>query len=139
MIKILNSDAKIFTGDSIQSNVMTKYVTQRDKIRKILQVSYFLKTFFQLNNFLFLSIEKIIFIFQEAPGQISLTLDAWTSTTQVSFLGITAHWITTHWKIMNIIIDFVHLQGPHSGSNLADALYKVLKDYGILTKVGILY
>lgn len=39
----------------------------------------------------------------------------------------------------SIIIDFIHLQGPHSGNNLGDAFYKVLKNYGILTKVGILY
>ena len=76
-------------------------------------------------------------ILQEAPGRISFTLDAWTSTTQVPFLGITAHWITTDWEMKSIIIDFVHLLGPHSGRNLADAFYKVLKDYGILTKVCI--
>jgi len=57
--------------------------------------------------------------------------------TQIPFLGITAHWITTNWKINSIIIDFVHLQELHSGNNLVDALYKVLKDYGILTKVII--
>lgn len=54
-------------------------------------------------------------------------------------MGITAHWITTDWIMKSVVIDFIHLQGPHSGNNLADAFYETLKDYGILTKVIFIY
>jgi hypothetical protein len=110
LTRVLNSEAKFFSATTVRNQVITTYTEEQNKIRKELQ---------------------------EAPGRISFTLDAWTSTTQIPFLGITAHWITADWEMKSTIIDFVHLQGPHSGNNLADAFYKVLKDYGILTKVGL--
>ncbi|EXX66450.1 hypothetical protein RirG_123660 [Rhizophagus irregularis DAOM 197198w] len=57
--------------------------------------------------------DKQTFILEElqnVPGQISFTLDAWTSKNQIPFLGITAHWITI-------------------------AFFQVLKNYKLLTKL----
>jgi hypothetical protein len=74
---------------------------------------------------------------QNAYGKISLTLDGWTSKNQKSFLGITAHWIDENWNLNQITLEFHPLEGPHSGENLSKVLIKVLKEYGILTKVSI--
>lgn len=72
------------------------------------------------------------------PGRISFTLDAWTSTNCLPFLGITGHWINKNWELKETIIDFFKLAGAHTGENLADAFQKACYDLGILTKVYFL-
>jgi hypothetical protein len=76
---------------------------------------------------------------QNTPSKISFTFDGWTSTNQMSFLGVTAHWISENWDLKQITLDFHHLEGPHSGENLSKALINILKNYGILTKVNIFF
>ena len=74
---------------------------------------------------------------QNISSQISFTLDGWTSKNQIPFLGITAHWINNNWDLRQITLEFYHLEGPHSGENLAKAFFQVLKDYKLLTKVSL--
>ncbi|CAJ0633387.1 3590_t:CDS:2 [Entrophospora sp. SA101] len=88
MIKRLKPEAKIFSADTIRNNIFKSFN------------------------------ENLIFIknlLQEVPGQISFTLDSWTSKNQVPFLGITAHWISKDWELKSILLDFCHLEGSHSG------------------------
>ncbi len=69
-------------------------------------------------------------------SKISFTLDAWTSSNYIPFLGITAHWISDNWKLKNTIIDFVKLEGPHSGKNIKEVFLNSLNNLGITTKVN---
>jgi hypothetical protein len=69
------------------------------------------------------------------PGKLSFTLDGWTSKNQISFLGITVHWINENWKLKNTVLDFCHIEGPHSGENIASKLFETLKEFGLLKKV----
>ncbi|CAH1763824.1 8132_t:CDS:2, partial [Entrophospora sp. SA101] len=108
MIKRLKPEAKIFSADTIRNNIFKSFN------------------------------ENLIFIknlLQEVPGQISFTLDSWTSKNQVPFLGITAHWISKDWELKSILLDFCHLEGSHSGENMSEVFFKVLKEFGILTKI----
>ena len=50
-------------------------------------------------------------------------------------MAITAHWINFEWKICNIMLDFIHITGPHSGENLSHAFVQSLNSFGILHKV----
>jgi uncharacterized protein involved in high-affinity Fe2+ transport len=56
----------------------------------------------------------------------------------ISFLGITAHWITEDWELKNIFLDFIKLDGPHSGSNIKEAFLECLKNFKIESKVSFL-
>jgi hypothetical protein len=76
--------------------------------------------------------------FKKIPGKISITIDTWTSPNYIAFLGITAHWINKNWKLEELLIEFAHLQGPHSGDNMAAAFVEALNELGILTKVSSL-
>ena len=51
-------------------------------------------------------------------SKISFTIDGWTSSNNISFLGITAHLITDKWKLKSFLLDFVKLDGPHLGANI---------------------
>jgi len=73
------------------------------------------------------------------PGLISFTLDTWTSPNALSFLGITGHWVDSNWNMMEILVDFCKLSGPHTGENLADAFIDSCKELGILTKASNSY
>ena len=44
---------------------------------------------------------------QEISSCISFALDAWTSKNQISFLGISAHWISSNWELKNTILDLI--------------------------------
>lgn len=73
---------------------------------------------------------------QNISAKISFTFDGWTSKNQKSFLGVTAHWINENWDLKQVVLDFYHLEGSHSGENISKTLIKILKKYGILTKVN---
>lgn len=73
---------------------------------------------------------------QATPGRISFTLDAWTSSNALPFLGITAHWITSEWKIESLLLDFIKLEGPHSGENLKSAFLQSLNEFDLTNKVS---
>ncbi|GBC14448.2 ribonuclease H-like protein [Rhizophagus irregularis DAOM 181602=DAOM 197198] len=79
--------------------------------------------------------KKVASILQNMSSKISFTIDAWTSSNNFSFLGITAHWITENWKLKSFLLDFIKLKGPHSGANIKDAFLKSLKNFNIESKI----
>ena len=58
----------------------------------------------------------------------------------IAFLGITCHFIDNDWNLNEVLIDFIHLPGSHSGENLAKEFVYCTKDnFNILTKVRNFY
>ena len=112
MIKRLNSEAKLPTGDTIRNNIFKSFENEQKKIKNELQ---------------------------ETSGHISFTLDGWTSKNQISFLGISAHWISKDWELKSVILDFKKLDSSHSGENIANVFFNTIKEYNIATKVNLFY
>ena len=112
MIKRLRSEVQFISADTISNDITKAFKHEQTFIQKRLQNT----------------LEKI-----------SLTLDRWTSKNQISFLSITAYWIDENSKLNQITLEFYHLKGLHSEENLAKAIVKVLKEYGILSKVSFFY
>ncbi|GBC36498.1 zinc finger BED domain-containing protein RICESLEEPER 2-like [Rhizophagus irregularis DAOM 181602=DAOM 197198] len=108
LIHLLRKDASIPSADIIKKEIINTFNNGIKEIRKVLQ---------------------------EVSGKISFTIDAWTSSNSISFLGITAHWISDEWELKNILLDFVKLEGSHSGKNIKEFFLKSLKDFGIMTKI----
>ncbi|GET04401.1 zinc finger BED domain-containing protein RICESLEEPER 2-like [Rhizophagus clarus] len=79
--------------------------------------------------------KKIALILQNTSSKISYIIDAWTSSNNYSFLGITAHWVTESWELKSILLDFIKLEGPHSGANIKKAFLKSLKNFEIESKI----
>ena len=51
----------------------------------------------------------------DTGAKISLTLDAWSSTTHISFLAVTGHYIDSHtWQLKSILLVFERLRGSYS-------------------------
>jgi hypothetical protein len=74
----------------------------------------------------------------EGALRVHLTIDAWTSTSQHPFLGITCHWIDANIELHNCLLAAETLEGPHSGENMADVVMNVAERFNILTKLGII-
>jgi hypothetical protein len=52
-----------------------------------------------------------------------------------AYLGVTAHFLTAEWGLCSVLLAFAELQGRHTAENTAEALYTVIKDFGIEGKV----
>ena len=70
-----------------------------------------------------------------APGNISLTIDVWTSRMQDSYLGVTAHWLDSKCVPDSSVLDIASFPGSHSGKNIAAELKKVCEEYDILNRI----
>jgi hypothetical protein len=79
--------------------------------------------------------ERLKYELKTAASKLSLTMDCWTSKNQHSFLGITVHYIDSSWTIRSSLLDFVPVNGPHTGENLAACLFSVLEDFKISEKI----
>jgi len=56
----------------------------------------------------------------------------------ISFLGITCHFIDADWNLEDVLLDFIHLAGSHTGENMMKEFLKCTKDnFCILEKVII--
>lgn len=48
---------------------------------------------------------KMVEIFKDVPGRFSITLDAWTSVSQVGYMVITVHWIDGEWNMRRAVLN----------------------------------
>ena len=123
LIRFCNPNAFIPTGDTIKHDVLKMFKSYQINVQNLLQVSKYLK----IKNFLF-NLTNLNFLNQKnTPRKISFALDTWTSPNMLSFLGITCHYIDSDWKLKDILVDFVCLEGSHLGENLANSFIQCLQ------------
>jgi hAT family C-terminal dimerisation region len=71
----------------------------------------------------------------DAGSKISVTLDCWTSPNTKAFMCITAHYIDESWAPQSFVLDFVPLEGEHTGENLCAAFAKVCERFDLLPRL----
>lgn len=81
--------------------------------------------------------ETLLINYQESPGRISLTFDAWTLKIMTSYLAAMGHWLTAEWQLCSELISFAEIEGSHSGENMGQILYDILDQYNIRDKVKL--
>ncbi|PNX80142.1 transposon protein [Trifolium pratense] len=80
--------------------------------------------------------KKILKTQLESVSKISLTTDMWRSSHQVvEYMVITGHFIDVGWNLNKRVLSFVKVPAPRRGIDVADAIYKCLKTWGIENKV----
>jgi hAT family C-terminal dimerisation region len=52
----------------------------------------------------------------------------WTSKTGLPFMAIRGHWINSEWKLEDILMDFVCVEGSHDGKSLCSSYIKSTKN-----------
>ena len=69
-------------------------------------------------------------------SKISLTIDMWKSSHQVvEYMVITRHFTDARWNLQKRVLSFVKVPTPRRGIDVADAIFKCLKTWGIENKV----
>jgi hypothetical protein len=82
---------------------------------------------------------------QNIPGQISITIDSWTSSAYDPYLAITAHYINSppdqpnEWSLKNNLLCFTEIDGNHGGANQASIMLRVIDRYDIRDKVSSMF
>ena len=82
--------------------------------------------------------------FQGISGQISITLDTWTSKAYDPYLVVTAHYIDTspeqpnEWTLCSNLLGFTEIKGNHSGVNQAATVLCIIDRYDICDKACLI-
>ncbi|KAJ2927910.1 hypothetical protein H1R20_g9190, partial [Candolleomyces eurysporus] len=77
-----------------------------------------------------------------SSGRISFTIDLWTDPNLNPFMAVTAHWcandVRGNASYFSGLIAFHHTPGSHSGEQLCSHFLKIVDDYGIAHRIGLI-
>jgi hypothetical protein len=63
-------------------------------------------------------------------------VDLWTSPNYLAILRVISHYISESRDLEQAVLSLLKLDGLHSRANMAGCVLKIIKDYGIASKVG---
>jgi hypothetical protein len=66
---------------------------------------------------------------------ISLTLDAWSSSAHIPYLGVTAHWITPKFEPYELLLSMEELPYPHGATEIQEHLVDLFDKWEISSKI----
>jgi hypothetical protein len=58
------------------------------------------------------------------------------SLNYLAILSIISHYISKTGELQQAVLSLLKLDEPHSGVNITSSILRVIKDYGIASKVG---
>ena len=64
-----------------------------------------------------------------AQSKISISVDVWTSSNYISFLGVVAHFADASYKQRDVLIAFRDLHGDHTGDRQAGVILNVMREF----------
>ncbi|XP_057248896.1 zinc finger BED domain-containing protein RICESLEEPER 2 [Beta vulgaris subsp. vulgaris] len=68
--------------------------------------------------------------------RISLTTDLWRARPQrIEYMVLTGHFVDRDWKLQKRVLSFVHIPPPRKGKDIANCIFKCLKECDIMNKV----
>ena len=71
-----------------------------------------------------------------ARSRIHLSYDLWTSPNHKAMIAIVAHWTSEDYKVITALLAIREVHGGHTGENIANVVYPVLKEYNIHDRFG---
>lgn len=75
---------------------------------------------------------SIIESIASAKGKVTISFDGWKANNDVlDLLGVVVHYLGDDYKLHNVVLAMRDTLGSHTGANIADHLFDVLKDYQI--------
>jgi hypothetical protein len=76
--------------------------------------------------------QTIIRSIASARGKVTISFDGWKANNDVlDLLGVVVHYLGDDYKLHNVVLAMRDTLGSHTGANIADHLFDVLKDYQI--------
>lgn len=74
--------------------------------------------------------DKLKAAFKGNVGRVSITTDTWTSSNNVNYMCVTAHFLDRSWEMHKRIISFRVIE-DHRGESIGKQLEQVFKDWGL--------
>jgi hypothetical protein len=75
---------------------------------------------------------KVIRSIANAKGKVTISFDRWKANNDVlDLLGVVVYYLRDDYKLHNVVLALSNTLGSHTGANIADQLFDVLKDYQI--------
>ncbi|TMI77394.1 MAG: hypothetical protein E6H10_19115 [Bacteroidetes bacterium] len=71
-----------------------------------------------------------------ARSRIHISYDLWTSPNHKAMIAIVAHWTAEDYKVKTALLAIREVHGEHTGENIANVVYSVMKEYDIHTRFG---
>lgn len=71
-------------------------------------------------------------LFAKSASTVALSLDGWTSQNNYSVLAINISFLGPDFQVYRRCIEFIEIEGSHSGENLAKIVEKALKKHDLL-------
>jgi hypothetical protein len=74
---------------------------------------------------------------ERALTKVHLSFDLWTSPNRYAIIAIYAHFLNRSGQQTQYLLALRRQPGAHAGENIASTMYKVVNDWGILDKLGV--
>ena len=81
--------------------------------------------------------KKQITLTQEYDSTLSFGTDTWTSPNSKAYVAVTVH-LECEGVPLCMLLDIVEVAKSHSDVNLAEAFMKILEEFNISEKVGVI-
>ena len=76
--------------------------------------------------------ETIIRSIANTKGKVTISFDRWKANNDVlNLLGVVMHYLLDDYKLYNVVLAMCNTLRSHTGANIANYLFDVLKDYQI--------
>jgi len=79
--------------------------------------------------------KKMINLFEDISSKISVTCDIWTSISNQSYLGVTAHYIDDNWEARSFLLDLIHYPYHHYGTHTKDLLLTLFDEFKVTRSI----
>lgn len=73
---------------------------------------------------------------KRARSKISLSFDAWTSSSHMPLLGICGHFIDENYALRTTLLSLPFISGQHTGENMAGLILSTIQDFDLEDKLG---
>ena len=83
--------------------------------------------------FAMLEVEKVL---ADAFSKIHISFDLWTSPNGYAFCGIVAHFVGWGYRARSVLLALKRMMEGHTGEDIARVVLSVLRQYGVLNKIG---
>lgn len=71
-----------------------------------------------------------------ARSRIHISYDLWTSLNHKAMIAIVVHWTGEDYEVKTALLAVREVHGKHTGENIANVVYPVMKEYDIHTRFG---
>lgn len=73
----------------------------------------------------------------EAVTSIHISFDCWTSPNQLAMIAVIGHFLNQDLEYQTRLLALRRHRGDHSGENIARTIEKVIRDWGIESRIGV--